>query len=125
MLLNLFSALYSVIGTSPSPDEYDAIYPFLTFLTIFISAATSAIFYLVINNWKMGFHRLSHWFITLSINSSICWTLGFLQGVSALGGSDPFNIILGSYIAVIASLFFFLFSVLFKRFSKLAYTVPF
>ena len=123
MLLNLFTSLYTWI---PNVDRstLNDVALLLFILTVSVSAATSAIYYLVINNWKLGFQRTGHWFIMLSLNGAIVLGLSILQGIGSYGVFAPFIGIIGAYNVVLASLLFYLFSFIFKRFSKLASKTP-
>lgn len=123
MLMNLLTGMYRWIPNADLSTLNDVAL-LLFILTVASSAVTSAIYYLVINNWKLGFQRIGHWFIMMSINGAIVAGLSVLQGMNSYGVFAPFIGIIGAYNLVIASVLFYVFSFVFKPFSKLASTTP-
>lgn len=127
MLLSIFSSLYEVIiGENSNYPEYrEGIFSTVGLITFIISVVICLIFYLGLGRWKPGFHKISHWIITLVINSSICFGLSFSMAKGELGESDGYMIRFALVNALYALIYFIIFSLLLKRFSIFPKRTPF
>ncbi|RAK64004.1 hypothetical protein [Hymenobacter edaphi] len=126
-----FRALYEVIG-SPQPSSEvpvyrEVIFPNIGLLNLGITLVLLVLFYLVINRWMRvaTFSRPSHWAIMLVLNVIIAFVIVLAQ----VNGQ---NVVSHSYVywlallnALYAALFFFLFSLIFRKLSVNASTTPF
>ena len=74
MIITLFGSLYETL-ISPDPNysyEYEtSVYRAVGVATVFISILIPFVHYLVINRITAGWHRRSHWGISLSLNMAI------------------------------------------------------
>lgn len=126
-----FRALYEVIG-SPQPSSEvpvyrEVIFPNIGLLNLGVTLALLVLFYLVINRWMRvaTFSRPGHWGILLGVNALIAFIIVIAQ-------ANGQNVVSHSYIywlallnAIYAALFFFLFSLIFRKLSVNASTTPF
>ncbi|GAB2947199.1 hypothetical protein GCM10027048_10290 [Hymenobacter coalescens] len=126
-----FRALYEVIGSPQPPSETpvyrEVIFPNIGLLNLGVTLALLVLFYLVINRWMRvaTFSRPSHWSILLVVNAIIA----FIIVIAQVNGQ---NVVSHSYMywlallnAIYAALFFFLFSLIFRKLSVNASTTPF
>lgn len=123
----LFTSLYEVfIGENPDYPEYrEGIFSSVGLLTFLLAAVTAAIFYVALGRWKPVFEKTSHWFITLALTALIGFLLAYTQASGTLGATDSYTTRFAFFNALYAVVYFFLFSILFKRFSIFARHTPF
>jgi hypothetical protein len=129
--MSFFSSLYEVIGSPQPPSETpvyrEVIFPNIGLTNIGITIALLVVFYLVINRWMRvaTFSRPGHWAILLLLNVIIA----FIVVIAQVNGQ---NVVQHSYMywlallnAFYAAVFFFLFSLIFRKLSVNASTTPF
>lgn len=123
----LFTSLYEVfIGENPDYPEYrEGIFSSVGLLTFLLAAVAAAIFYVALGRWKPVFEKPVHWFITLALTALIGFLLAYTQARGTLGATDSYTTRFALFNALYAAVYFFLFSILFKRFSIFARHTPF
>ena len=123
----LFNSLYEVfIGENPDYPEYrEGIFSSVGLMTFLLAAVTAAIFYVGLGRWRPVFEKTAHWFITLAITALLGFLLAYSQARGTLGATDSYTIRFALFNALYAVIYFFLFSILFKRFSIFARHTPF
>ncbi len=127
MLLNAFTFLYELLcGKNADISEYgDAIYPnagLLTFVIVFIIAA---LFYLALGRVSNIWHARIHWVVTMVLAAVIGFAIAYFFAKSELGLVDVFLIKFALFNMLCAAVYFFLFSLLLKKFSIHARRTPF
>jgi hypothetical protein len=129
ILLNFFTDFYeAIIGTDNTGLDYQNAFDGVGLITTLISIGSTLIFYLFFGRWKKPvWFKLSHWIITMGINSALCFGLALWQASSSVEG-----FVLGGYAikfalinAAFAALVFFIFSVIIKRQSIYSKYIPF
>ena len=127
MLLSVFSSLYEVfIGENPDYPEYrEGIFSSVGLLTFLLAAVLAAIFYVGLGRWRPVFEKRVHWVITLVLAALIGFLLAYTQAKGTLGATDSYTTRFALFNALYAAIYFFLFSILFKRFSVFARHTPF
>jgi hypothetical protein len=115
--------LYNWIPAA-DPNTLDAVSLLLFISTLISSAAFSAMYYLLINNWRLGFHRIGHWIVTMVFNGILVLAVSISLGMNHYGIFAPFLGLIGLWNLIMSAGFFYGFSFIFKRFSKLASKVP-
>ena len=123
----LFTSLYEVfIGENPDYPEYrEGIFSSVGLLTFLLGAVAAAIFYVALGRWKPVFEKPVHWVITLVLTALIGFLLAYTQARGTLGATDSYTMRFALFNALYAAVYFFLFSILFKRFSIFARHTPF
>jgi hypothetical protein len=123
----LFTSLYEVfIGENPDYPEYrEGIFSSVGLLTFLLGAVAAAIFYVALGRWKPVFEKPVHWVITLVLTALIGFLLAYTQARGTLGATDSYTTRFALFNALYAVVYFFLFSILFKRFSIFARHTPF
>ncbi len=123
----LFTSLYEAfIGENPDYPEYrEGIFSSVGLLTFLLAAVTAAIFYVGLGRWRPVFEKTSHWIIALVLTALIAFLLALTQSRGTLGATDSYTMRFALFNALYAVVYFFLFSILFKRFSVFARHTPF
>ena len=127
ILLDIFTNLYeSIIGIDNSGLDYQNTFKGVGLITIIIAVGVCLLFYLLLGRWKPVWFKLSHWLITLAINSILCFAIAILQASSGVEGFS-----LGGYVlkfaflnAILGDILFFITSLLIKRYSKFSKLIP-
>ena len=127
MLLSFFSGLYETLAgpNNEVPEYRDGIFSSVGMLTIIIVLAIAAVFYLLLGRWRTIFHRLPHWIITLVAVAIFGFSFAFAQASGSIGSSDSYTTRFALVNALLAMVYFFLFSILLKKFSIYAKRTPF
>lgn len=138
----LFKIMYFLVALDPKfqlgmmRDQFlgtgiaeSAIFTDTVLLSLLIMGVLSALFYLVLNQF-LNLNKIGIWFLFLIIAGAICFQISLLM-VGGEGGiyspSDPIESIGWKFIGmstVWGMLYFYLFSLLFKRWSKYAKYCP-
>lgn len=123
----LFTSLYEVfIGENPDYPEYrEGIFSSVGLLTFLLAAVIAAVFYAGLGRWRPVFEKTSHWFITLALAALLGFLLAYTQARGTLGATDSYTTRFALFNALYSVVYFFLFSILFKRFSIYARHTPF
>ena len=124
----MFKALYEIIANHNADPVYETqIFPTVGQFTFVFTAVLALIFYLLLGRWKPVWEKTVHWLVTLV---AIALAAGFFAVSQARIGTEEENI--DSYMysfamanALYAVVFFFILSLLLKRFSIFAKRTPF
>ncbi len=125
MLLSVFSFLYNVIEP-PSSVAYEfenTVFPAVGLITLLFVIVCALIFYLVLSKQRWMYTR-SHWVMTLVFIVIVAAGFAFFQAKAEINELDAYLISFSLYNAFIASVYFFVFSILIKRFSYWSKYVP-
>jgi hypothetical protein len=123
----MFTSLYELLcGRNDDPIYASDVYPNVGLFTLVIAIIAAILFYLLLGRWKPVWDKVSHWIITLVIVIAIAFFLALSQSKSATGEeADSFMYKFSLINALIAAVYFFIFSVLLKRTSIFAKRTPF
>lgn len=128
MLLSIFTSLYqALIGKNDDPIYEDEVFFSVGLFTIIIALAVGILFYLSIGRWKAIFCHLKHWIVSLLIVLVVTGLLALQQAKSATQAEvfDAYMVRFAMFNALFAIIWFFLFSLLLKRFSIFSKHTPF
>lgn len=120
----IFSALFYLFMDQNSQYETDEVFTTVGVLTIIITLLTCVLFFVIIGRWKPVFHKTVHWVITLVLLAIGMGILADTLGYNS-DGDGVYSLKFGVFNAIYTALYFFLFSLLFKRFSVHAKYTPF
>jgi hypothetical protein len=123
----MFTSLYELLcGRNDDPIYASDVYPNVGLFTLVFAAVFAIIFYLLLGRWKPVWDKVSHWIITLIILIAIAFFLALSQSKSATGEeADSFMYKFSLINALIATVYFFIFSILLKKTSIFAKRTPF
>jgi uncharacterized protein with PQ loop repeat len=129
MFTNLYSALISIFQ-GQRPADYGLyktdLFPLVGWSTLGVSLLLVLAFYYVFNSaMRTGMFRTTHWVLTLALAAGLGTFLAY--NLSSGRGAESSSY-LGYFMVVnmlVAALWFFLFSILLKRWSTYARTTPF
>ena len=124
----MFKALYEIfVDQNPDPAYQMQIFPTVGKFTLVFTIVFALIFYFLLGRWKPVWEKLVHWIITMV---AIALAAAFFAIQQAQVGMNQSNI--DSYMysfalanALYAVVFFFILSLLLKRFSIFAKRTPF
>lgn len=128
MILSIFTSLYqALIGKNDDPIYEDEVFFSVGLFTIIIALAVGILFYLGIGRWKAIFCHLKHWIVSLLIVLVVTGLLALQQAKSATQAEvfDAYMVRFAMFNALFAIIWFFLFSLLLKRFSIFSKHTPF
>lgn len=127
MLLSFFSSLYEALaGANNEVPEYrEGIFSSVGLLTIFIVLGIAAIFYVMLGRWRPIFAHLGHWIITLVIVALFGFGFAWAQANGSIGSADSYTTRFSLVNGLFALVYFFIFSLVLKRFSIFAKHTPF
>lgn len=127
MLLSIYWYLFEpIIGVNANNPEYrESLFGSVTLISLLMAGIFCVCFYLALGRWRSIWHTLSHWIVTLFLCGLAGYTLAYLQAKSAIGAVDGYMIRFAIFNAVYSSVFFFVFSLLFKNFSIYSKRTPF
>jgi len=123
----MFTSIYELLcGKNDDPVYASTVYPNAGLFTLVFAIIFVIIFYLLLGRWKPVWDKVSHWIITLVLLIGIAFYLALSQSKNATGeDADSFMYKFAIINAVIATVYFFIFSVLLKRASIFAKRTPF
>lgn len=124
----MFTTLYELfLGQNNDPIYDDEIFTPVGVITLLVALVLAAVFYLGLGRWKPVFHRVSHWVITLVVVLIFAFAYAVWYALDRTGAAntDSYMTGLGGINLLYASIEFFVFSVLLKRFSIHARRTPF
>ena len=124
----MFTTLYELfLGQNNDPIYDDEIFTPVGVITLLVALVLAAVFYLGMGRWKPVFHRVSHWVITLVLVLVFAFAYAVWYALDRTGAAntDSYMTGFGGINLLYASIEFFVFSVLLKRFSIHARRTPF
>ncbi|GAB3315822.1 hypothetical protein GCM10027299_05300 [Larkinella ripae] len=124
----MFVTLYELwLGQNNDPIYADEIFTPVGLITLLFSLALAALFYLILGRWKSVFYRTSHWVITLVVAGIFGYAYALWYAMDATDAEDTDSYMqgFGGVNLLYALIYFFLFSLLLKRFSIFAKRTPF
>jgi hypothetical protein len=124
----MFKAIYEgLCGPNNDPSYASGIYNFVGLSTLIFSIVIAAFFYILLGKWKNVWYTRKHWFITFGmlIITSFVWAM--LQGKFGTEQDkiDYYMVMFGFTNAMLASIIFFVASLIFKNFSIYSKRTPF
>lgn len=125
----IYEFLYYTSASNFSSDMYTfELYGIIGLMTLVFSFAAMAIFYYVINSSR--FNKVAHWIIFLLINFLLVFLFTYFYPKGIFEGegmevSTELFVLFALVNGLLASVYFFLFSMIFKRKSTNASTTPF
>lgn len=130
ILASFFSSFFKAIaGKPPVGQNYNQAFDGLGIITIAITIVLCCLFYFLFGRMRNKiWFKLSHWIITLSINSSLNFSMAIMQAKwnvagFVMTGGYPFKVALIN--AILSAVLFFLLSIIIKRWSIYSKYVPF
>lgn len=126
MIFNdLFEFIYELIlGRNNDPAFRQSIFLNIGLVSSVLVILISAIFYFLLGKWKAVWYNLTHWLITLLL--VVLLTLGYLVKIcSDVTTIDGYVWGFAAVNSIYVMIFFFLFSVVMKRFSIFSKYTPF
>lgn len=126
LLSSFFTNMYELfVGPNPDYPEYrSGIFSSVGLVTLIVSIVLCGIFY-YLGYIKPIFHKPVHWIITLILAIVTAFLFAYLQTRGTLTVTDSYTFRFAIFNALYAALYFFLCSILFKRFSIFAKHTPF
>jgi len=123
----MFTSIYETLcGTNDDPVYATDVYPNVGLFTLVFALVFALIFYLLLGRWKPVWDKLSHWMITLLILIGIAFYLALSQSKSSTGeDADSFMYKFSLVNAILALVYFVIFSILLKKTSIFAKRTPF
>ena len=123
----MFTAIYELLcGKNDDPIYASNVYPYVGLFTLVYAIVFAIIFYLLLGRWRPVWDKMAHWIISLVILIAIAAYLALDQSKSATGEDyDSFMYKFAIINAVVATIYFFIFSILLKRASIFAKRTPF
>ena len=130
MLEGIFDFLYSlVLGYHETyENEYVTdIFPMVGLMMILASAALSAIFYLVLNRTTAKYSTSVYWILFLVLNAIIAFVYAIVKAKEGTAevSTDNYMILFAAINAAYSVVFYFIFSLIFRKFSLHAERTPF
>jgi hypothetical protein len=124
----MFKALYEIIANHNDDPVYETqVFATVGQFTFLLTAILALIFYLLLGRWKPVWEKIGHWLVTIV---AIALAAAFFAIQQAKIGTEEDDI--DSYMysfafanALYAVVFFFILSLLLKRFSIFAKRTPF
>ena len=124
----MFVSLYELwLGQNNDPIYADEIFTPVGLITLLVSLLLAAIFYLILGRWRSVFDGIGPWVITLVVVLIFAFAYAMWYAMDRTGAdeSDGYMTGLGGVNALYAAIYFFVFSILLKRFSIFAKHTPF
>lgn len=124
----MFKALYELIASQNADPVYETqVFPTVGQFTFIFTAVIALIFYLLLGRWKPVWEKTAHWLVTVA---AIALAAAFFAVSQAKIGTeeesiDPYMYSFALANALYAVVFFFILSVILKRFSIFAKRTPF
>jgi drug/metabolite transporter (DMT)-like permease len=127
MLLSVFSTLYQlVIGENSNYPEYEeSIFNPVGLYTLVLVIIVCLLFFVVLGRWKPIWHKLVHWVITMAVVALSCFALAFFYAKSTIGSSDGYLVGFAGFNAIMAAVYYVIFSFVLKPLSIFAKKTPF
>lgn len=123
----MFKLMYELLaGKNDDPVFANDVYPSVGLFTLLLALIFTLIFYLALGRWKPIWDKLIHWIITLIFLVIIAIFFALTQSKGATG--EDYNAFMYKFSlvnALIASLYFVIFSLLLKKASIFAKRTPF
>lgn len=123
----MFRLLYELLaGKNEDPVFANDVYPAVGLFTLLGAFVFALVFYLALGRWKPVWDKLKHWIVTLVILVGIAVFFALTQAKGATGEDyDAFMYRFSLVNALVAALYFVLFSLLLKKASIFAKRTPF
>ncbi|WP_128544887.1 hypothetical protein [Larkinella soli] len=124
----MFVALYELwLGQNNDPIYADEIFTPVGVITLFVSLGLAALFYLLLGRWRSVFYRTPHWIIVLVVAGIFGYAYALYYALGATGAeeTDSYMQGFGGINLLYALIYFFIFSLVLKRFSIFAKRTPF
>lgn len=123
----MFKFIYEFLGGKNADPVYATdVYPNVGLFTLLFALIFGLIFYLALGRWKPVWDKTVHWIITLVILVAIAFYFALSQAKGSTGeDSDAYMIKFSLINALIATIYFVIFSILMKKASIFAKRTPF
>lgn len=124
----MFTTLYELLlGRNDDPIYANTIFTPVGVLTLLVTLALAAVFYLGLGRWRAVFHRTGHWVVMLIIVAIFAYAYAVYYALDQtnLPETDSYMQGFGGVNLLYALIEFVIFSVLLKRFSIFAKRTPF
>lgn len=123
----MFKFLYEFIaGKNADPIYSTDVFPAVGLFTLLFSLIFGLVFYLALGRWKPVWDKLIHWIITLVILVAIAFYFALSQAKGATGeDADAYMYKFSLVNALLAAVYFIIFSILLKKASIFAKRTPF
>lgn len=123
----MFKLLYELLaGKNEDPVYATDVFPLVGLFTLLFVLVITIVFYLALGRWKPVWDKFIHWIITLIFITGIAVYFALSQAKGATGEDyDAFMYRFSLVNALIAALYFFVFSILLKKTSIFAKRTPF
>lgn len=124
----MFTTLYELfLGQNNDPIYDQEIFTPVGTITLLVTLALAAVFYLGLGRWRPVFHRGVHWVVMLVIVLIFAFAYAVWYALDRTGAAntDSYMTGFGGINALYAGIEFFVFSLLLKRFSIHARRTPF
>ncbi len=123
----MFKFIYELFcGKNADPIYATDVYPSVGLFTLIFAFVFALIFYLALGRWKPVWDKFSHWIITLIILLVVAFYFALSQAKGATGeDADAFMYKFSLVNDLLATIYFFIFSILLKKASIFAKRTPF
>ena len=124
----MFITLYELwLGQNNDPIYADEIFTPVGLITLMVSIILAAIFYVILGRWRSVFAGKGPWVITLVavLIFAFAYAMWYAMDRTGADESDSYMTGFGAINALYAAIYFFVFSILLKRFSIFAKHTPF
>jgi hypothetical protein len=122
---SVFNFIYeTLVGKTSDPTYREGIFLTIGVATFLINLALALLFYLLLGRWKAVWYKLSHWILTLLLSIGICSLVLSLVTDGEVDVNGEWWMIL-VWNTIIATVWYFIFSMLLKRFSIFPKYIPF
>ncbi len=123
----MFKFIYELLGGKNADPVYSTeVYPAVGLFTLLFALIFALIFYLALGRWKPVWDKLSHWIITLIVLIGVAVYFALSQAKGSTGEDyDAYMYKFSLVNALIATIYFVIFSILLKKASIFAKRTPF
>lgn len=124
----MFETLYELLcGKNDDPTYVTNIFPSVGLFSLIGAVVFAVIFYLLLGRYTHIWYNRKHWIITLIVLLLFAGAFALLNAKSQIGADsfDSFMVIFSLVNSLYVGLYFFVFSLLLKRFSIHAKRTPF
>lgn len=122
----MFKTLYEwIAGKNPDP-VYNEVFQSVGLITLLLSVVLAAVFYFLLGRWRPVWDKLVHWVVTAVVLVAFAAILAVSKAKAATeadADSYVYTFAIGN--ALYALIYFFVFSLLFRKGSIFAKRTPF